>query len=64
MQQKNKRHNCEFRMQQANKTRSNLLSILLFFIILTTLVPAAGIAGQKLQLFYSNDVRSELEACG
>ena len=64
MQQKNRRHNFYSHVQHLNRTRSNLLSILLFSIALTTLIPATGMAGQKLQLFYSNDVRSELEACG
>ena len=44
--------------------RNNLLPIFMTVLTLVCLSPTAGHARSNLLLFYSNDVRSELEACG
>lgn len=44
--------------------KNNWLQILIFFPVISVLIPINAMAEQKLQLLYSNDVRSELEACG
>ncbi|MCF6188486.1 MAG: hypothetical protein L3J49_13570 [Desulfobulbaceae bacterium] len=45
-------------------SRNNFLHILMAVITLACLRPAISHAGSNLLLLYSNDVRSELEACG
>lgn len=45
-------------------SKNNILIRFSFFIVLAGLIPTDGLSGEKLQLFYSNDIRSELEACG
>lgn len=51
-------------MQNRNRNCVNALNILCFTLLLSAISSANSIAGEKLQLFYGNDIRSELEACG
>ena len=46
--------------------KNNILRIFKIFtmFLLAGLIPTGGLAGEKLLLFYGNDIRSELEACG
>ena len=51
---------------QANSRNNFLIFCILFALLIVQagLNPATSHAGSKLLLLYSNDVRSELEACG
>lgn len=51
-------------MQNNSHTPLFLLTILLLLLPLLTMNPVAATADEQLLLFYSNDVRGELEACG
>ncbi len=51
-------------MQNLNRNNFKGINILCFFLLLSGLCSANSWAGEKLQLFYGNDIRSELEACG
>ncbi len=52
-------------MQPNSRNNFFIIFILFAFLLIQAgLSPAAGYAGSNLLLLYSNDVRSELEACG
>lgn len=45
-------------------SRNKIFSIYGLILLFAGFLPVACRAGENLQVFYSNDVRSELEACG